>query len=57
MKIVALYGCECRIVRCCICDGLLTLEDAKIDEHGQPIHGDCYVRLLLISQTQAHLAS
>jgi hypothetical protein len=33
-----------RAAYCCwICGKPVTLENCKVDEHGFPVHGDCYV--------------
>lgn len=32
---------------CWICGRIVPLEECKVDEHGLPVHEDCYVVLLL----------
>jgi hypothetical protein len=29
-------------VNCVICNKLVSLETARTDEHGLPVHGECY---------------
>jgi hypothetical protein len=31
---------------CWICGSSIALEDCKVDEHGLPVHGNCYVAKL-----------
>jgi hypothetical protein len=35
------------IVRCSICDKLVSLQDCKIDEDGRAVHENCYTLLTL----------
>jgi hypothetical protein len=32
---------------CWICGNAVSLEECKIDEHGMPVHEECYIVLIL----------
>ena len=40
-------------VECDICASLLSLEDSKVNEDGQPIHEECYVAKLTLDRPLA----
>jgi len=52
MTIETLDGHEVRTVVCWICEKQVTLEDCKIDENGQAVHEDCYVRVVSLDRSK-----
>jgi hypothetical protein len=42
------YACQQTIV-CSICTSAISLETCNTDEHGSPVHEECYVRKLISS--------
>ena len=52
MTIETLDGHEVRTVVCGICEKQVTLEDCKIDENGQAVHEDCYVRVVSLDRSK-----
>ena len=43
-------------VECDICGSLLSLEDSKVNENGQPIHEECYVAKLTLRSVKQELS-
>jgi hypothetical protein len=42
---------------CWICGKALSLESCKIDEHGQPVHEECYVAVVRLRSGSRQQAS
>jgi len=43
-------------VECDICGSLLSLEDSKVNEDGQPVHEECYVAKLTLRSVKQELS-
>jgi hypothetical protein len=45
------------IPTCWICSKPVLLENCKIDEHGRPVHENCYVTRLALEMAQPPIAA